>query len=209
MHQWNAETGRKRVVLQVWDADEREQFEAIAPMHTRGAQMVLYVLDLCDNNGLGACRRKLENCPASAGAACLLVGNRPHGGERVVAREEAEALARECNMPYLECCVKTGEGIGAVREAVLQRVADMDVLPDPRVEGLEKALFRLREKRARLERKLGVSVQREVREERYQRLARGSRAYGDLIARALEEQGRLGSAVATDRSAALLGGSLQ
>ena len=208
MHQWNVETGRKRVALQVWDADEREQFEAVAPIHTRGAQMVLYVLDLCDDDGPGACRRKLENCPASAGAACILVGNRPHGGERVVAREEAEALAEEYNMPYLECCVKTGEGIGEIREAVLQRVADIDLLPDPRVEGLEKALFRLREKRARLERKLGVSVQREVRSERYQRLARGSRAYGDLIARVLEEQGRLGF-VATDRSAALLGSSFQ
>ena len=64
---------------------------------------------------------------------CVVIGNRPHDGARVISREDAQELADECNMPYLECCVTTGEGFDEVMDLVKRCAAGEDISYGPRV----------------------------------------------------------------------------
>ena len=64
---------------------------------------------------------------------CVVIGNRPHDGARVISREDAQELADECNMPYLECCVTTGEGFDEIRDLVKRCAAGENISYSPRV----------------------------------------------------------------------------
>ena len=144
--------------VQLWDTADDERFEALVPVFLRGADAVLYFANLCDAAGLAECRRQVQRCPAPEGAACVLVGNRPHDMPRTVPREEAEALADEFHLPYLECCVATGEGFDGIRDLIARCVVARGLVHNPRLEAVGAELQQLRQRRAQLERRLRVNV---------------------------------------------------
>ena len=197
------QVGQTQVRLQIWDTAEQERYEALVPMYLRLAHAVLYFANLCGNDGLGDCRHKLERCPAPEGAACALVGNRPHDMPRVVSREEAEALANEFHMPYLEVCVATGEGLGEVRDLVARCAIDKGLVRNPRLEAVGAELQQLRQRRAQLERRLRARVRGEERTRRHGALEHRSEVYADMAARMLALQGTLRPALAAHGLATL------
>ena len=190
--------------VQLWDAADDERFAALTPVFMRGAHAVLYFANLCDEAGLGDCRHKLEVCPAPEEAARILVGNRPHDMPRVVSREEAEALANEFHMPYLEVCVATGEGLGEIRDLVARCAIDRGLVHNPRLEAVGAELQQLRQRRAQLERRLRARVRDEERTRRHGALEHRSEVYADMAARMLALLGTLRPALAAHGLATLL-----
>ncbi|MHA1650353.1 MAG: GTP-binding protein [Candidatus Helarchaeota archaeon] len=107
--------GMRRVKFQIWDTGGQERFSYTRPLYYKGAVGGLVVFDLSN-------RRSFENLDrwfTEVAETCfsiplILVGNKADLPDRVVARSEAEALARERNIPYYESSAKSGQSINTI-----------------------------------------------------------------------------------------------
>ena len=107
----SVDLGSEEVKLQIWDTAGQERFAPLAAPYYRKADGVIYVFDL-------ACRSSLERVEShwhgevekqAPGVASILVGAKADlAAERLVAREEAQAVAERLQMVYVETSAKTG-----------------------------------------------------------------------------------------------------
>jgi small GTP-binding protein len=101
----------QRLKLQVWDTAGQERVRAIAKAYYRAAVGVILVYDLTDRKSfeeLGAWLNDIHSL-CDPNAVIQLIGNKadlnPH---RVVSLKEAENLAKQHNIRYLETSAKQG-----------------------------------------------------------------------------------------------------
>lgn len=112
--------GEQTVKFEIWDTAGQERFASLAPMYYRNAQAALVVYDVTKPQSFMKARHWVKELheQASKGIVIALVGNKldmvENGGERKVAREEAEKLAEEEGLLFFETSAKSGENVNEV-----------------------------------------------------------------------------------------------
>ncbi|MHA1341124.1 MAG: GTP-binding protein [Promethearchaeota archaeon] len=106
----------KKVKLQIWDTGGQERFQYVRPLYYRGAMGAIVLFDLTNRESFDHIPKWIEEVRTNAGdIPMLLVGNKKDlVDERQISREEAEELAKELNMYYIESSAKDGTGVGDV-----------------------------------------------------------------------------------------------
>ncbi|GAV53373.1 hypothetical protein ZYGR_0AI06570 [Zygosaccharomyces rouxii] len=112
--------GEQTVKFEIWDTAGQERFASLAPMYYRNAQAALVVYDITKPQSFIKARHWVKELheQASKGIVIALVGNKldmiENGGERKVAKEEAEKLAEEEGLLFFETSAKSGENVNEV-----------------------------------------------------------------------------------------------
>jgi len=103
----------KKIKLQIWDTAGQERFRTITTAYYRGAMGILLVYDMTDLNSFNNLRNWMKNIEdhASPDVNIALVGNKSDMDSRAVKTAEAEALATELKVPFLEASAKSGKNV--------------------------------------------------------------------------------------------------
>ncbi|XP_072249981.1 ras-related protein Rab-42b [Leuresthes tenuis] len=117
-----------RVKLQFWDTAGQERFRSVTRSYYRNSVGGLLVFDMTSRDSFDHVKEwHAEVCERVQPHKVLfiLVGqksDRDTYGERVVSREEAEKLAGQLGMPYVEASAKTGHNVKESFELLARRV---------------------------------------------------------------------------------------
>ncbi|KAK2844841.1 hypothetical protein Q5P01_011500 [Channa striata] len=117
-----------RVKLQFWDTAGQERFRSVTRSYYRNSVGGLLVFDITS-------RSSFEHIKGWHAEVCehvkphkvlfVLVGHKSDqeaNGEKMVSREEAEKLAGQLGVPYVEASAKTGQNVKQAFELLAQRV---------------------------------------------------------------------------------------
>lgn len=110
------------VKLEMWDTAGIEAFRSIVALHVPGKHGFLLVFDLTRPDTFENIKKSWWFSLVPEGSQCLLVGMKCDYDDRVVSREEAELLAEELNMPYLEASAKTGHNVKEVFQMLVRQI---------------------------------------------------------------------------------------
>ncbi|ODV93059.1 hypothetical protein PACTADRAFT_52181 [Pachysolen tannophilus NRRL Y-2460] len=111
------EINGKKIKLQVWDTAGQERFRTITTAYYRGAMGIILVYDVTDERSFHSIKNWYQtvNQHANDDAQLILVGNKCDDQDsRQVSKEEAEALAEELHIPFIEASAKSNENVDAI-----------------------------------------------------------------------------------------------
>ncbi|XP_039974050.1 ras-related protein Rab-42b [Xiphias gladius] len=117
-----------RVKLQFWDTAGQERFRSVTRSYYRNSVGGLLVFDVTNRASFDHIKEwHAEVCERVQPHKVLFVlvgqkSDRDALGERVVSREEAEKLARQLGMPYVEASAKTGQNVRESFELLTRRI---------------------------------------------------------------------------------------
>lgn len=117
-----------RVKLQFWDTAGQERFRSVTRSYYRNSVGGLLVFDMTNRDSFEHIREwHTEVCERvqPQRVVFVLVGHKcdmDADGDRAVSREEAEKLAGQLGMPYVEASAKTGHCVREAFEMVTRRV---------------------------------------------------------------------------------------
>lgn len=108
--------------LAIWDTAGQEVYRTLTPMYYRDANMALIVFDLTKRVTFDNVRGWIEQVQSHAGNVTITIcGNKADlSDEREVTMNDALALAKEYEVPYIEASALTGCGISEVFETLVQ-----------------------------------------------------------------------------------------
>lgn len=116
----------QRIHLQLWDTAGQERFRSLSTAFFRDAMGFMLVFDLTSNQSFMDIRNWLTLLQTNAYCErpdMVLVGNKKDlESQRVVSTEEAQKLAEELNIPYIETSAATGENVEFAVEKLLDLV---------------------------------------------------------------------------------------
>lgn len=104
----------KTIKLQIWDTAGQERFRTITSTYYRGAQGIIVVYDVTDQESYTNVKTWLNEIDrfASENVNKLLVGNKCDlVSKKVVDRSTAEDFANSLNIPFLETSAKTNANV--------------------------------------------------------------------------------------------------
>ncbi|XP_020796182.1 ras-related protein Rab-39A-like [Boleophthalmus pectinirostris] len=112
------------VKLSIWDTGGLEIFRPLIRCHYHDSVGGLLVFDITDRVTFEHIKEwHADLCEAESKVVLILVGQKCDEEElRGVSREEAERLAEELDMPYVETSAKTGQNVSEVFENLIQRI---------------------------------------------------------------------------------------
>ena len=140
----------RKVELALWDTAGQEAYRGLTPMYYRNSVVAILVFDITSTDSFAGIpnwiREIRENCEDKV--IIVLCGNKSDMRDaRTVSTDDAEKLAAEFRVPYLETSAKTGEGIGMLIELAVRQV--METRPEVLDElDNEKSSARLEDRRA-------------------------------------------------------------
>ncbi|XP_037639847.1 ras-related protein Rab-42b [Sebastes umbrosus] len=117
-----------RVKLQFWDTAGQERFRSVTRSYYRNSVGGLLVFDMTSQASFDHIKEwHAEVCERVQPYKVLFVlvgqkSDRDEEGERVVSREDAEKLAGELGVPYVEASAKTGQNVKDAFELLARRV---------------------------------------------------------------------------------------
>lgn len=112
-----------KIQLQMWDTAGVESFRRLIEPRVRGTHGFLLVFDLTDLRCFKDIRHSWWFPLVPEGSQCLLVGTKCDDQERrEVSGEEAEDLAKDLNMPYMETSAVTGHNVKEVFETLSRQI---------------------------------------------------------------------------------------
>lgn len=117
-----------RVKLQFWDTAGQERFRSVTRSYYRNSVGGLLVFDIANRNSFEHIREwhaEVSERVQPQRVVFVLVGHKcdmDDNGDRAVSREEAEKLAGQLGMPYVEASSKTGLCVREAFEMVARRV---------------------------------------------------------------------------------------
>ena len=125
------------VKLQIWDTGGQERFQYVRPLYYKGAMGCIILFDLTNRASFEHIPKWIEEVEKEAGKIpMLLVGNKLDlKDQRQVPREEAEQMADELGMKYIESSAKTGNGVRDVFGALAYLMMGEDIPPEFLEEG--------------------------------------------------------------------------
>ncbi|KAJ0029756.1 hypothetical protein NQD34_004753 [Periophthalmus magnuspinnatus] len=102
------------IALQMWDTAGQERYRSITKQFFRKADGVIVMFDITDVSSFTAVRHWITSINEAAGGdiTVLLLGNKTdREEERQVEKTLGERLAKESQMPFLECSACTGHNV--------------------------------------------------------------------------------------------------
>mmetsp|Transcript_8902 Transcript_8902/g.16147 ORF Transcript_8902/g.16147 Transcript_8902/m.16147 type:complete len:202 (-) Transcript_8902:47-652(-) len=136
----NVEVGGKRVKLQVWDTAGQERFRTITKAYYKGAQGILMVFDVSNEDSFVNVTNWMEQIKdnASEGVKIILLANKVDvvAEERVVSKSMGEQLAAKFGVKYFETSAKDDHNVG---ESFLSLTTDIldEIVDDKQDDGLK------------------------------------------------------------------------
>jgi len=114
----------KTVKLQIWDTAGQERFRTITSAYYRGADGIIMVYDVTNNDSFDHVSEWLTevNRYANEGTCKLLVGNKSDMDDKAVTAETAKEYADSLGIPFLETSAKNASN---VEEAFLTMAAEL------------------------------------------------------------------------------------
>jgi Ras-related protein Rab-7A len=113
--------------LQIWDTAGQERFRSLGSSFYRGTEICVFVYDLTHEASFHSVEGwyqlfRHECDPLPANFPFLLLGNKlDDGKQRVVPKEEGEALATQYGFLFYEVSAKSSDNIADAFEAILRR----------------------------------------------------------------------------------------
>ena len=103
--------GDKRIELHIWDTAGQERFRAIAKNLYKGADGIILMYDISNNNSFQNIKRWITSIKESVDItkiALIIVGNKCDlpDGERVVDEDSRLNLEKQCNIKVIEASAK-------------------------------------------------------------------------------------------------------
>ena len=121
----------KRVKLQIWDTAGQERFRTITTAYYRGANGILLVYDVTDENSFLNIRNWMKSIDQHAADSVkrILIGNKSDMvNEKVIETGRGQSLADEYGIKFFECSAKTDQNVTeAFMEIARQSMADVEV----------------------------------------------------------------------------------
>ena len=125
----------QNIKLHLWDTAGQETFRTLSLNYCKTADVIVIVYDITNKTSFDNIQEKwLEPArkQATKDAVYFLVGNKTDMEEkRVVSQGEAQALAVEKGMIFLEVSAKTGDNIDELFEAIAKVCAENDIKTPP------------------------------------------------------------------------------
>eukprot|EP00475_Leptophrys_vorax_P002315 TRINITY_DN112_c0_g1_i1.p1 TRINITY_DN112_c0_g1~~TRINITY_DN112_c0_g1_i1.p1 ORF type:complete len:196 (+),score=69.77 TRINITY_DN112_c0_g1_i1:153-740(+) len=119
----------KRVKLQIWDTAGQERFRTITTAYYRGANGILLVYDVTDENSFLNIRNWMKSIDQHAADSVkrILIGNKADMvNEKVIETGRGQSLADEYQIKFFECSAKTDQNVTeAFMEIARQSMADV------------------------------------------------------------------------------------
>lgn len=109
------------VDLQVWDTAGQERFYSVTRSFFTSAQAIVLMFDICNEQSFHNIVKWIGDIKehANKDVCSILVGNKNDlAANRVVQRKDAEVLADQHKLSYMECSAKTGSNIELVFETL-------------------------------------------------------------------------------------------
>ena len=119
--------GDKKVKLQMWDTAGQERFRSITRSYYRGAQGVIVVYDVSDEQSFQHVETWLEDVEqySTSPVARIVIGNKCDlDSKRQVSKLRAKEFCRLNNVVFLETSAKTAENVEQSFQAVAQHIVD-------------------------------------------------------------------------------------
>ncbi|CAD8161945.1 unnamed protein product [Paramecium pentaurelia] len=119
---------KSTVKLQIWDTAGQDRFRTITSSYYRGAQGIIIVFDVTDRESFNQIRQWMQEIDKFAAESVnkILVGNKIDSSQRRVSTDEAEVLAKQYNISYIETSAKTNINIencfSLITRQIIQRV---------------------------------------------------------------------------------------
>ena len=123
----NLENG-KLVKLQIWDTAGQEKFHSITKSFYKGANGIILIYSVIDNNSLNNVKKWMESIKAQVpdDVAVILVGNKRDDEEmRQVTAEQGEDMAENYKLPFFECSAKTGDNLDAAFDKLVKMMLEI------------------------------------------------------------------------------------
>ena len=115
----------KNIGVQLFDCKSNGNFGSAAPLISRRIDVFIFVYDITDKSTLISIKRNMpifKDKFEEKDALVILVGNKADLPKREVFKNDAENLAKDFKMIFLETSTITGEGITHLFELVLNNI---------------------------------------------------------------------------------------
>ena len=127
-----------KIKLQIWDTAGQDKYKTITKNYYRNSQGVIIVFGIDSRDSFYSVSKVchyqgnwIEDLSDTMGDSTqvMIVGNKSDLDEkREVTREEAEDLAKHCDMPYMECTANSGQSVadvfGRLAQTMKQKIID-------------------------------------------------------------------------------------
>ena len=117
------EVDNKRIDVALWDTAGQEMYRSLTPMYYRNAHAAIVVFDVGTRHTFEQAKEWIDNVRYHNDDAIIsLCGNMIDKETRDVSRHDADELAESKRVSYHETSAKTGVGVEAMFENVIQVV---------------------------------------------------------------------------------------
>ncbi|CAD8160875.1 unnamed protein product [Paramecium octaurelia] len=103
----------KKIKMQIWDTAGQERFKTITQTYYKGAMGIILVYSIDDKDSFSNISNWMNQIKqhASENVCKLLIGNKSDVPNRVVSKEEGEALAKQFGVQFFETSAKDGTNV--------------------------------------------------------------------------------------------------
>jgi small GTP-binding protein len=115
----------KTVTLKIWDTAGQERFRNMTQQYYKNADGILLVFDLTDRGTFEKLRdwmTQIQNFVNRDSLAIVLIGNKCEMETKEVTKEEAEKMASEFDIKYIETSAFTGANVSKAFESLINDV---------------------------------------------------------------------------------------
>ena len=117
----------REIKIQLWDTAGQERFHSITKNYYKTAHGIILIYDVTVKSTYENIKNWIRTIreEVSPKVTIVLVGNKIDDEEnRKVTKEEGEAMAKECKVPYYDCSAKTGENMDEIFNDIVKKIVE-------------------------------------------------------------------------------------
>ena len=117
----------RQIKIQLWDTAGQERFHSITKNYYKTAHGIILIYDVTVKSTYENVKNWVRQIrdEVSSKVSIVLVGNKIDDEEnRKVTKEEGEAMAKECKVPYYDCSAKTGENMDEIFNDIVKKIVE-------------------------------------------------------------------------------------
>ena len=118
---------KRKIKVQIWDTAGEDRFRAITRNYYRGANGILLIYDVTDQQSFEHVRDWVEKIKeeTSEGIIIYLVANKiDQTNKRIITNADGNKIAEEFKIKYFETSAKTSTGVTEVFESLVKEMDD-------------------------------------------------------------------------------------